>query len=122
MTYRERGSTSIQTVILWPLVLLVMFIGVQGGLWYLGRSAAFSAAQEGARAAAAERGTAGDGITAARNFLSTSTVGLSAVEVTGSRNAAEATITVRADAASLIPGFDPAIVQTVALPTERVTG
>lgn len=118
----ERGQASIQTLIVWPVVLLFVFVLVQGGLWFLGRNAAFAAAQEGARAAAAERGTVGAGTSAAQSFLATSTVGLSQVSITGSRTAAEATITVSASAVSLVPGFDPTVVQTVALPVERITG
>jgi Flp pilus assembly protein TadG len=119
---RERGSTALQTVIVWPVVLGVVFLGFQAGLWFLGRTAAFSAAQEGARAAAIESGSVGAGIAAAESFLSTSTVGISGVQVTGTRSATEATITVRAQTSSLIPGFDPTVVQTAALPVERITG
>jgi Flp pilus assembly protein TadG len=119
---QERGSTALQTVIVWPIVLTLVFLGFQAGLWYLGRTAAFSAAQEGARAAAIEGGSVGAGVSAAESFLSTSTIGINTVQVTGSRTATTATITVRAQTTSLIPGVDPTVVQTAALPVERITG
>ena len=50
----ERGSTSIQMVMLLPALFAVMFLGMQAALYYHARSIALASAQEGACAAGAE--------------------------------------------------------------------
>ena len=49
----ERGSVSIQLVILMPAMFAVMFLGMQAALTYHARTLAIASAQEGARAAGA---------------------------------------------------------------------
>jgi Flp pilus assembly protein TadG len=44
----ERGSTSVQMVILMPVLFSVMFLGLQAALVYHARTVAIAAAQEGA--------------------------------------------------------------------------
>ena len=56
-------------VILMPVLFSVMFLGLQAALFYHARTVAIAAAQEGARAAGAETGTASDGIAAATSFV-----------------------------------------------------
>ena len=104
------GSASIQMVLLMPALFAVMFLGMQAALYYHARTVAIAAAQEGARAAGAEDGTASAGITAA-------------TELPGrhrrrrphrtppspaARTATTATVTVRGVALSVIPGWRPA--------------
>src|SRR5215207_4306223 len=60
-TRSERGSTSVQMVILMPVLFSVMFLGLQAALFYHARTVAIAAAQDGARAAGAETGTASNG-------------------------------------------------------------
>src|SRR5450631_4745212 len=67
---RERGSSSIQMVILMPALFSIMFLGMQGALYYHARTVAIAAAQEGARAAGTQNGTAAGGISAASSFVS----------------------------------------------------
>ena len=66
---RERGSSSIQMVILMPALFSIMFLGMQGALYYHARTVAIAAAQEGARTAGGENGTAADGLSAASSFV-----------------------------------------------------
>ena len=47
----ERGSVSIQMVVLMPVLFAIAFTGLQAGLYFYGRSAALAAATTGARAA-----------------------------------------------------------------------
>lgn len=119
---RERGSSSIQLVILMPALFAVMFLGMQAALMYQGRELAIAAAQEGAREAAAEHGTADDGISTAYSYLETSTAGLSGTSVTGWRDGAVASITVTTQTTSVIPGWNPTITQSASMPVERITG
>ena len=65
----ERGSASVELVILLPALFAVMFLGMQAALFYHARTVAIAAAQEGARAAGAENGKEADGVTAAYAFI-----------------------------------------------------
>lgn len=120
---RERGSASIQMVVLLPALFLLMFLGMQAALFYQGRTIILAAAQEGARDAAAENGALTAGINTAASYVSTSTnAGLKGVRVTGARSAGHASITVTAYTLSVIPGWKPQITQSANYPIERVTG
>lgn len=118
----ERGSTTIQMVILMPALFTLLFLGVQAALMYQGRAIALAAAQEGARDAAGENGTRQAGIATAQSFVATSTAGLKATTVTGSRTPVEARVTVTARTVSVIPGWKPTIVQSASMPVEKATG
>jgi Flp pilus assembly protein TadG len=118
----ERGSVSIQMVILMPVMFAVMFLGLQAALIYHARTLAIASAQEGARAAGAEHGTAAAGISTARDYL-TATAGdaLTSTAVTAQRTATTATVTVRGVALSVLPGWRPPITQSSSVTVERIT-
>ena len=88
----ERGSTSVQMVILMPVLFSVMFLGLQAALFYHARTVAIAAAQQGARAAGAETGSASDGIAAATSFIAAAGGSdvLENASVSGSRTATQA--------------------------------
>ncbi|WP_446719674.1 TadE/TadG family type IV pilus assembly protein [Isoptericola sp. F-RaC21] len=109
-------------VFLLPALFTLMFAGVQAGLWYQARTVAYAAAQEGARAAAAENGTAGAGEVAATGYLADVDSGVTGVGATGWRSPTQASITVRVRAQSIVPLWNPQISQTARLPVERLTG
>lgn len=119
----ERGSVSVQLVILMPVLFSVMFLGVQGALFYHARTVAIAAAQEGARAAAAETGTTGQGTAAASSFVAQAGGAdvLADVSVSGSRTATTATVTVQGRSLSVIPGWSPPVAQSATVPVERTT-
>ena len=118
----ERGTATVELVVLLPLLFTILFAGVQGAVYYHARTLAIGAAQEGARAAARENGTLTSGTAAARAFLhDVAGDALTGVSVTGSRTATAATITVRGTSLSLIPGWVPTVEQTARLPVERIT-
>ena len=118
----ERGSASVELVVLMPLLLLILFSGVQGAVYYHASTLALAAAQEGARAAARENATLAAGTSAATAFV-TDTAGdsLSSVAITGSRTAVTVTITVRGSSLSLVPGWTPTVESSASLPVERIT-
>lgn len=119
---RERGSTSIQMVILMPALFAVMFLGMQAALIYHARTLAIASAQEGARVAGAENGTTAAGITTADTYLAqTAGDALTSSTVTGTRTATTATVTVRGVALSVLPGWRPAITQSASVTVERIT-
>lgn len=118
---RERGSATIQWVILMPALFAVLFLGVQVALMYQARTVCLAAAQEGARGAAAQHGTVAVGISAATSFLAASPADLQATAVRGHRSPAEATVTVSATSLSVVPGWHPRITQSASMPVERIT-
>ena len=119
----DRGSASVQLVILMPVMFSIMFLGLQAALMYHARTVAIAAAEEGARAAAAEFGTTSQGIDAAASFvdLSGGADVLEHVSIAGNRSATTATITVSGTSLSVIPGWSPTIQQSANLPVERIT-
>ena len=120
---RERGSVTIQLVILMPALFLLMFTGMQAALIYHARTVAIAAAEEGARAAGAQDGTSSAGAAAARDFVTTAGGDnvLRAVTTHASRTATTATVTVTGLALSVVPGWSPPISQSATAPVERLT-
>lgn len=121
---QDRGSTSIELVVLLPVLFSVMFLGMQAALYYHARTVAIAAAQEGARAAGSEQGTSSDGAQAARSFVALAGGDdvLLGVTATGSRTATTATVTVGGTSLSVIPGWSPTVTQSASVPVERLTG
>ena len=118
----DRGSSTLEYAILFPVLLLLIMAGVQAGLFYHARSIAHAAAEEGARTAAAQTATAGMGEATAADFADRTGSGLlNNVRVDVSRTRTTATATVSGTASSLIPGTTWTVTQTVTRPVERVT-
>src|SRR5829696_1277329 len=93
----ERGSTSLQMVIMLPLLFSVMFLGLQSALFYHARTVAIAAAQEGARTAGSETGSASEGIAVAAEFVAKAG-GADVIEgttVSATRSITTATVSVR---------------------------
>ena len=121
--WAEHGSGTIQLVVLMPLLFMLLFAGVQGAMFYHARSVAIAAAQEGARAAAAQTGTTGHGHTAAAAFLQAAGGGdvLKGATIEVTRTATTATARVSGTIMSVIPGWSPTVSSQVAAPVERLT-
>jgi len=119
----QRGSVSIELVILLPALFALMFLGMQAALFYHARTVAFAAAEEGARAAAAEQGREADGIDAANDFIAEAGGDdvLTDTYVSASRTTTTATLTITGFSLSVIPGWNVRITQSASLPIERVT-
>lgn len=118
----ERGSAAVQTAMLFPVVLLLVFGLIQGALWFHARNIALGAAQEGARAASAEGGAGGE--QRAREFVGNLTGGtlIRDLDVREVTTAEMVTITVVGNAPSLVPGVTGLTVrQSAAAPIERFT-
>jgi len=120
----DRGSTSLQLVIIFPAVLALIFGGVQTALYFYARNVAIAAAQEGARAAGAQYGSASAGTAAASDFIARAggADALPAASVSGNRSGTTATVTVRGRSLSLVPGYSGInITQSASVPVERIT-
>ena len=120
---RERGSVTIELIVLLPTLFAVLFVGMQAALFHHARAVAIAAAQEGAHAAAAETGRTSDGISAASAFIADAggTDVLTTSHATATRSATTVTVTVRGRSLSVIPGWSPLVVQSASLPVEKLT-
>jgi len=119
----ERGSVTIELVILLPALFAVMFLGMQAALFYHARTVAIAAEQEGAKAAGGENGTESDGISAASAFVSDAggdDVLINAT-ATANRTATTVTVVVEGHSLSVIPGWSPVVRQAASVPVERLT-
>ena len=117
-TRREVGQ--VEVVVVFPVALLLALLLVQGALWYLGRSVAQAAAQEGARAAAVVGGTGAGGKQVATHALA-ELAGpmLRSPRVEADRLADRAVVTVTGTAESIVPGWSLTVTVTAADPVER---
>jgi len=119
----ERGSASLELLILLPALFALLFLGMQTALIFHARTVAIAAAQEGARAASGEHGRQSDGVQAATAFVADAGGDdvLPAATATATRTTTTATVVVRGRSLSVIPGWSPVIRQSASLPVERLT-
>ncbi|WP_169792025.1 TadE/TadG family type IV pilus assembly protein [Jiangella muralis] len=115
----ERGSTTLETVVLWPAVFLLIFGIVHAGLWFHARNVALSAAREGARAASLDDGSGGAARAAA--FLASTTDGsvMRVGDISEAANADTVTVTVTGSSTTLIPGWRVDVSQSATAPIRR---
>jgi hypothetical protein len=65
----EAGAATIEAVLVFPALLLLLMLVIQFALWYHASDLATAAAQDGARAARVEGATAADGASRANQLL-----------------------------------------------------
>jgi Flp pilus assembly protein TadG len=119
----ERGAATTQLVLVFPAVFFMLMLVVQFALWYHGSHVATAAAQEGARAARVEGGTAAIGKQAAENFLSqVNTDVIRAPVVTVDRDDERVLVAVRGSSIEVVPGLSVAIRASSVAPVERFRG
>ena len=114
----ERGMTTIQVAILFPVVLFWIMLIVQYGLWWHAKQVANAAAAEAVDAAQVSTGSARDGEDAAASYVAQSG-NLGNVTVTVSREPTVVTVEVRGDAPQLVPGFAWSVTARSTAPVER---
>ena len=118
---QQRGSITLEYVIGFPVLLVMLFGAVQAGLYFHTRNLAITAAQEGARTAAVYDSSANAGKTAAQQLLTHG----GARNATVSVNRSETVVNVIVEVASpnILDGLLPTLTiqQTASMPTERVT-
>lgn len=119
----ERGTATTQLVLVFPAVFFMLMLVVQFALWYHGSHVATAAAQEGARAARVEGGTAAVGKQAAENFLSqVNTDVITSPVVTVDRDDERVRVAVRGSSIEVVPGFSVAIRGSSVAPVELFRG
>lgn len=117
----ERGAATVEVVLLFPAMILMVWIALGAGMYHWGRTAALNAAQTGAAAAAAEDGTIADCARAAQDMAARVGDALSDLRVSCSLTATTATATVSGSVLSLVPGWTPSLTLTATVPVERIT-
>lgn len=114
----QSGSATTELVLLMPVVLLLVLLIVQFGLWLHARQVATAAAQEGLVAAQVETGTAAAGHDRAVAFLA-QTGGLRDVSVDAARDLTTARVVVIGTTPAVLPGTSFAVSAVAEGPTER---
>lgn len=116
----EAGDAVTETVILVPVLLLLIMVVIQFGLWYHAEHVVQAAAQEGARAARAEGSTSDTGKQRAEQFLAAA--GGSVIdtpEVVSTRDGRQASVVVTGKAVAVIPGVHLDVRAQAVSPTEE---
>lgn len=114
----DRGDV-VEAVILTPLLLLMVFMVIQGALIFHARSVVTAAAQDATRAAQLENSTGAAGQAAGAQILAGSSNLLINERITVNRGADEVTTVVEAEVTSLVPLWSPTVRATVTGPVER---
>jgi len=120
----DRGSSSVEFAILFPIIVTLLLAGPQLALWYFAREAADAAAHAGARAASVS-GAAGEaGQEAADQYLARLGSGtITHYSVEEQDTATTVTVHVTAEVPNVIPlpGFAPTVDVSVTRGRERFT-
>ncbi|MGV1006701.1 MAG: TadE family protein [Candidatus Nanopelagicales bacterium] len=121
--WSDRGSITTELAVLFPVMLAMIFLIVQGGVLFHTRNVTQLAAQEGLRLATALNGTAGQGqARAAQALASTAGNWLCDPSVTATRTATTASVVITGRSLSLVPGVPGVPIRSTASgPVERTT-
>jgi len=118
----EGGSASIELVILFPALLLLVTALVEYGLWFHARSVALAAAQEGVAAARTYGSAPAVGRDTALGFVNEHGADtlLDATTTAGAAGVGLVQVTVTGRSVSVIPGLaGPTVTQSASGPVER---
>jgi Flp pilus assembly protein TadG len=121
---RDRGEVVLQTAILFPIIVLILFGCIQVSFYFLARSSAEEAAQMGVDAQRGYQVTGNPGQQAASDFLAQSggqwltTNGPPQLSFTGTT----VTYTITGRMRSIVPGLNWTVTQSATGPIEQVTG
>jgi pilus assembly protein CpaE len=121
---RDRGSSSVEFAILFPIIAALLLAGPQLALLYFAREAADAAAHAGARAASVAGAAGGAGQLAADEYLARLGTGtITRYSVVEQDTATTVSVHVTAEVPNVIPlpGFNPTVDVTVVRGKERFT-
>jgi Flp pilus assembly protein TadG len=120
---RESGAATLEAVLVFPVLLLLIMFSIQVALWYHAAALADAAAQDGVRAARVDGATAGDGIDRANQLLDQA--GPSIIvgrQVTASRGPQSSRVDVRGHCIQLVPFLSLPVHGAAESPTESFRG
>ena len=116
----ERGSAAVELVLLTPLLMVCVLVVIQFALWQHARHVLLAAAQEGARVARAQGGTAEDGRLRAQDYIGQIGPDLvTAPTIEVDRSPDLVTVRIRGQAVNIVPGVPLRVTATSAGPVER---
>lgn len=117
----RQGST-VGFVVLLPVAVFMLFLGIQGALYYHARTVAVAAAEEALKQGASQFGNAGTGTAAGYAFIAQAgpTV-LQAPVVLVNRSSQEATVSVKGKSIWILPFWHPTVSVDMKKPVERIT-
>ena len=118
---REDASSTTELVLLMPVVLLLVMLVVQFGLWMHARQVVLSAAQEGLSVAQQLDATSDAGRGRAEEFLAQAG-GVRDIAVVVNREATTATASVTGMTPAVVPGLSLGVSAVVHGPVERFVG
>jgi Flp pilus assembly protein TadG len=121
MTLRRRGDaglTSTELAVLMPVVIALVLVPFQVGLWWHAKQVADGAARHAVDTAQVAGATEADGEAAARRFLD-SAGNLTDPAVSVTRSVDVVTVEVTGRAPRLLPGFDWQVTARASAPVER---
>ena len=116
----DGGGAALTWVLLFPTVLLLLFGGIQIAITSYARNLALATAQAGVRAATSAPGDVSRAVPAAQTFAASKADGTldnPGIDVSVEGNTV--TVTVTAQARSLVPGMDTTVSQSASGPMER---
>jgi Flp pilus assembly protein TadG len=120
---REHGSATVELVLTVPVLLLLIMLVVQMGLYWHANHVAQAAAQEGVRAARVVDGSADAGRERAGAFIaSAAPTLLHGVDITATRDGQTADVRVRAKVEAVVPGLSLAVDVESRSPIEQFQG
>lgn len=119
----DHGSSTLEMVIGFPIVLTLVLLIVNTALWWHARDTAMAAAQEGVRTGRAYGAHASDGRTTALSFARTVGDGVLLAPAVSTRGSNAQTVVVRVSglSVSLVPFLHLTVNQVARGPVERFT-
>lgn len=117
----ERGSQTVEGLIVLPVLFGVFFVIVQGAVWLHAGNIAQAAASSAYNAARLYEAVAADGVAAGTETAEQTGTLLSGAVVEVDRTVTSVTVTVTGSAPTLVPGWDTQVERIVTGPVERWT-
>lgn len=116
----ERGDAAVETVLAVPVLLFLILVVIQAGLWFHGSQLVEAAAQEGMNAGRVETGSATAAEARARQFVAGMSPSIAATaQIQASRTADTTRVVVSGRVQQLIPGLRLTVSGAAEGPTER---
>lgn len=116
----ERGDAAVETVLAVPVLLFLILVVIQAGLWFHGSQLVEAAAQEGMQAGRVETGSATAAEAKARQFVAGMSPSIAATtQVQASRTSDTTRVVVSGRVQQVIPGLRLTVSGAAEGPTER---
>lgn len=117
----DRGSSTVEFVIAAAVMVMLLLVIVQVGVYFHLRAVAHTAARHGLDEVRVVDGTPAEAVAATNDFLDQSGTSIENRSVTADRTDTAATVRVTGTVVTIIPGLQLNLDVTVDAPTERIT-